>query len=156
MVTVWFVRSHRLGWRRAIRFFVYRKRAALAGGLVWAVGFRGRGLIHVAVGCGHEVVQPTLTGFERWPLVEYGIRSRRLVGVFIIPGDVELPAGGTVPLFLSLLHWLTRGRVSSGDCVSYAVRVLGRVGVEVPSSVLKPVHLFDFLRARGFEYEELE
>ena len=156
MLSVWFTRSRRVSALRDARFFVYRPLAALVGGALSLVGHGGSGLIHCAVGCDGWVHQPTLLWFERWPVADYCLKSRRLVGVFLVPGEADLPVTGRVAPRWALIRWLSGGRVCANDCVSYTVSVLRSAGLDIPRTVVRPVDLFDLLRERGFEYEELE
>ena len=130
---------------------------ALATVIRWAS--RGE-TVHLAVSDGHIVLEQTRTGPRLLSFETYVTHYPGLCAVVDVPAararDLR-PERYRVPRFrLSVLCWLTRGRVRSDDCVEMARQEIAAwCGFDVPRGVTTPHALLKHLISRGCHDEEI-
>ena len=110
-------------------------------------------ITHCAVGYDGAVLNPVIERNQYWPHIPFTLEYPRLTCAF------ELPIDGPVDLdrypvwrnwhqrlhLLSIVKWITRGRVRSGDCVDTVIDVLRQGGITIPRHIVAPGQLHDWL-----------
>jgi hypothetical protein len=137
-----------------------RRRHAVLDWLVRRLS--GWEVAHVAIGDGGAVLNPTYRGNRLWPFDAFALSHPGVAWGFLVP--ISRPIDWTPheedpprpkPWMPTLARWATRGRwPRTRDCVAEVSACLRSAGVAVPRRVVTPAHLFDWLRAEGFELED--
>ncbi len=146
----------RLAWRhylRRPRLLYYPLVGVMVRTFTWSP------LAHVAIGDNHHVFNPTISGHRVWPIDTVLARYPSLKHAYIVfvPRPIQvshLSICLSPRASLSILKWLTNGRVDTDDCVCAVKRVLADAGIDIPKSVYSPARLDRWL-ARRFERAEL-
>ena len=130
--------------------------------LAWLVSAMSRSrLAHVAIGYDGVVLDPDVAGNRFWP--EFSFTDKfpgdRLIGWFTVPItrpiDVDrVPFNIPKRALPAFIRALSRGRVRLGsqDCVCVVSDMLREGGIDVPSNIVMPQGLFDWLERCGFPY----
>ena len=128
----------------------------------WARFLTATPFAHCVVSHDGVVLDPSLKGNRFWPVIQYVLRHPGLTHGYRVPASadpklddfegVEYDAPPVVP---TLLRWLTRGFWPANDCVATTTTCLRRAGVSVPTWIVTPRQLSDWLWHRGYHREEL-
>ncbi len=155
--------SHRrrLTLRRRLRIARKFKRRTYFWFLSWLVRFITRSeLAHVSIGYDGAVLHPGILDNEYWPQIAYTLKYPTLVCAFTVPLkqpiDLDRYPSGQKQVWPTIMRWMLRGRgPATQDCTCIVIDCLRSGGVPVPTTLVSPQALYDWLKENGYERTEL-
>lgn len=120
----------------------------------------GSNLLHVCIGFGGAVLDPSVAGQRFWGSTPFTLAypGLKLAVVVRLKRPIDLEAGlDTHPRsrLWVVLRWLTRGRWPCRDCVQEVARHLRAGGLDIPCRITTPEELLDALRKHPHVTETL-
>lgn len=123
--------------------------------LCWVIKKATRSeIVHCAIGDDRVVLEQTRAGTRLVEFHTYTMHYPGLRWIVEVPGTpgkpIECYADDKPGYVRPILSWISRGAVSSRDCVQSCRTVLAAAGVQTPRSITTPAALLSHLRSRGF------
>lgn len=147
-------------WTR-VRFARRYPLMAYASLLAWLTRALTRSkLAHCAVMSRGVVLDPAIGGDQLWKAEEFFARypTLREVVAVTVPADIAIPQldpWGRRRALPSIFRLITRGRVRTRDCVERVAHVLRLCGLTVPTNIVSPQQLHDWLVQQGCPHESI-
>jgi hypothetical protein len=150
-------RSWRRKWRIARRF----PRTALLMVLTWMTTRVSRSpLAHCMIGHNGAVLDPSLAGNQFWPFIPFVLEYPALAWAIKVPLHKPIDLDQYRPnipkrIWPTILRWWSGGRWPTEDCVCVVCDLLRDGGISVPQRIYKPVQLYEWLKAHGYQIIDL-